>query len=519
MVRRRSGRKRNDRVDRSLIRIPRAAAAREGTRFRAAALKKGLTMTDTTVVSEKLMVRILPGERFTPYSLAEKLQCRALLESASFHRGRERWSLLLVKEAARIVQNGDEISMEAQGKRFRLKGKYRDILDVLLYFANQHAGAMADYPFPAGGIGYLSYEFAAHFDTIRLSAKTDELGAPDALFLLGHVFILFDHFTDSIVLVGLNYREAAVDLRRELDAVENRLNDLDFNFMSGDRRQASAQILRREGEEEEYMRGVEKVRAEIIRGNLLQGVLSRRLRVKTDLTALEGYRNLRSFNPSPYMFYLNCGDFELFGASPEVHVKSLGGTALIRPLAGTRRRGASAAEDAAIEKELLADPKERAEHLMLVDLARNDLGRICKAGSVAPTEMMKTEKYSHVMHIVSEVTGTLKEGKTGIDALRASFPAGTVSGAPKIKAMEILDALEQPKRGFYAGIVGYVQPGGDLDSCIVIRSALKKGDLLVLQAGAGIVYDSQPRKELEETANKLGALMRACGLEADGKGK
>jgi anthranilate synthase component 1 len=474
-------------------------------------------MTETAIMSDKLQVRVLPGERFTPYSLAEKLKCRVLLESASFHRGKERWSLLLVKEAARIIQNGDEISMEVRGKRFRLKGRYRDILDVLLYFANQHPGAKPEYPFPAGGIGFVTYEFASRFDTINLCPKIDEFGIPDAFFILGHVFILFDHYTDSIVLLGLNYREAAVDLTQELDAVERRLNDLDFNFMSGERRQATAVVLKREGEEQDYMRGVEKVREEIIRGNLLQGVLSRRLYIKTDLTAMDGYRNLRSFNPSPYMFYLNCGDFELFGASPEVHVKAMNGTALIRPLAGTRRRGKNPEEEAALEKELLADPKERAEHLMLVDLARNDLGRICEPGSVTPTEMMAIEKYSHVMHIVSEVTGKLKPGKTGLDALRASFPAGTVSGAPKIKAMEILDALEKPKRGFYAGIVGYVEPGGDLDTCIVIRSALKKGDQLILQAGAGIVYDSLPHQELEETANKLGALMRACGLETAGK--
>jgi anthranilate synthase component 1 len=471
-------------------------------------------MTQSDMLSKNLIVRTLPGERFTPYSLAEKLSCRVLLESASFHRGKDRWSLLLVKEAGRIIQTGDEIALEAQGKRFRLKGNYRDILDVLLYFANQHPGAKPEYPFPAGGIGFLTYEFAAHFDTIKIKPKVDEFGLPDALFLLGHVFLLFDHYTDTIVLVGVNYREVAIDLEKELDEIEARLNDLDFNFMAGERKTAVAEVLKKDGEEEEFMRGVEKVREEIIRGNLLQGVLSRRLYVKTDLKALEGYRNLRSFNPSPYMFYLNCGEFELFGASPEVHVKVEGRTALIRPLAGTRRRGADPVEEAALEKELLADPKERAEHLMLVDLARNDLGRICEPGSVAPTEMMMIEKYSHVMHIVSEVRGTLKPDKTGVDALRASFPAGTVSGAPKIKAIEVIDSLEKPKRGFYAGVVGYVEPGGNLDTCIVIRSALKKGDLLILQAGAGIVYDSLPHKELEETANKLGALMQACGLKA-----
>lgn len=462
---------------------------------------------------QNFAVKVLPGERYTPYSLAVKLKARVLLESASFHRGRERWSVLMVQEAGRIVQTKDEIVLEARGKRFRLKGNYRDIMDVLLYFANQHASRTIEYPFPAGGVGYLGYEFASRFDTIRMREKPDELGLPDAMFLLGHVFLVFDHFTDTIILIGLNYKEMAIDLQAAFGEIETRLDDLDFTFMARERATASAQVIRGKDDEDEYMRGVEMVREEIIKGNLLQAVLSRRLMVKTALGALEGYRNLRSFNPSPYMFYLNCGEFELFGASPEVHVKVKGRTALIRPLAGTRPRGRDAAEEERLERELLADEKERAEHLMLVDLARNDLGRICEAGSVHPTEMMVIEKYSHVMHIVSEVVGTLAEGKSGLDALRASFPAGTVSGAPKIRAIEVLDGLEGKKRSFYAGVVGYVEPGGNLDTCIVIRSAMKKGDLLVLQAGAGIVYDSLPHKEYRETENKLGALMRAVGLE------
>jgi anthranilate synthase component 1 len=212
------------------------------------------------------------------------------------------------------------------------------------------------------------------------------------------------------------------------------------------------------------------------------------------------------------MFYIDFEDFQLFGASPEVHVKARDGVATIRPLAGTRRRGRSPAEDSGLEKELLADEKERAEHLMLVDLARNDLGRVSVPGSVKVTELMDVERYSHVMHIVSNVEGKLAEGKTGIDALRATFPAGTVSGAPKIRAIEVIDSLEPEKRGFYAGVVAHVESDGSLDSCITIRSALKMGDTVTLQAGAGIVYDSVPEKEYEETEAKLGALARALGM-------
>jgi anthranilate synthase component 1 len=218
-------------------------------------------------------------------------------------------------------------------------------------------------------------------------------------------------------------------------------------------------------------------------------------------------------NPSPYMVYMDFGGFQLFGASPEVHVKARDGKAIIRPLAGTRRRGGSAAEDATLEKELLADPKERAEHLMLVDLARNDLGRVCAPGSVEVTQFMEVERYSHVMHIVSNVEGRLADGMTGRDALRATFPAGTVSGAPKIRAIEVIDALEPHQRGFYAGVVAHVESDGSLDSCIAIRSAVKQGDIVTLQAGAGIVYDSVPETEYQETESKLRALSRALGME------
>jgi anthranilate synthase component 1 len=214
------------------------------------------------------------------------------------------------------------------------------------------------------------------------------------------------------------------------------------------------------------------------------------------------------------MFFLDFGDFQLFGASPEVHVKARDGQAVIRPLAGTRRRGATAAQDAVLEKDLLADPKERAEHLMLVDLARNDLGRVCTPGSVEVSELMEVERYSHVMHIVSTVEGKLAEGMTGRDALRATFPAGTVSGAPKIRAIEVIDSLEGAARGFYAGVVAHVESDGSLDSCITIRSAVKQGDIVTMQAGAGIVYDSVPEREFEETEAKLAALARALGMEA-----
>jgi anthranilate synthase component 1 len=467
----------------------------------------------TATAQAAVTIRVINGERFTPLSLAKKLGARALLESASFQRGRERYSFLLLREAFRVFEKGGEFFMGRDGATFALRTRAKDILDVLTHFSRQHDGRADPFPLPTGGIGYLSYEYCSRFDTIRLRDRTDPLGLPDALFLFGSVFLVFDHYSDSISLVGVNYREKEIDIEAALDETERRINDLDFNFMAPARKDWSVERLPREDDRDGFLAGVEAVRAQIVRGNLLQGVLSRRVQVRTDMPAIEAYRSLRTLNPSPYMFYLDFGDFQLFGASPEVHVKVRDGKATIRPRAGSPRRGRSPAEDALLEKELLADPKERAEHLMLVDLARNDLGRVCAPGSVRVTELMEVERYSHVMHIVSNVEGRLAEGRTGLDALRATFPAGTVSGAPKIRAIEVVDSLEREARGFYAGVVAHVESDGSLDSCISIRCALRKGDVVTLQAGAGIVYDSVPEREYEETEAKLGALLRALGME------
>jgi anthranilate synthase component 1 len=459
------------------------------------------------------LVKKIPGERFTPYSLAQKLQAKAILESASFHRGRERWSILLIQEAFKLLQNKQGIFIDKDGKRFAVKSTAHDILDVLLYIASQHSSGDFDFPIPAGGIGYISYEIASKFDTIKLTDKPDPINIPIASFIIGNVFLIFDHYTDSIYLLGLNYDEKKIDLEAAFDQAEKRINDLDFNFMNQAVTNYPVEVLVDPDDKEKYVNGVKEVKKHIIAGNLIQGVLSRRMKMKTKLPALEAYRNLRSLNPSPYLFYLDYGQFQIFGSSPEVHVKIKNKKVEIRPIAGTRKRGANEDEDIALAKDLLSDEKELAEHLMLVDLARNDIGRVCIPGTVEVTESMIIEKYSHVMHIVSQVEGILEKGKTGIDALRATFPAGTVSGAPKIRAIEIIDSLEPEERSFYAGVVGYMEPGGDLNTCITIRSAFKRDDLLVFQAGAGIVYDSVPEKEYEECSNKLRALGKAVGVE------
>jgi anthranilate synthase component I len=459
------------------------------------------------------IIKLVPGERFTPFTLARKLNARVILESSSFQKGKERYSILMIDEAFRIVQKDDLIFMKREGKRYSIRSESKDILDVLLYFAKQQPPLHQDLPLPAGGVGYLSYEFSRFCDTIKFHMKRDKLDMPDAEFLFGHIYVIFDHYTDIIYLVGLNYKEHEIDLEGALADIESKLNDLDFTYLAPEVREYPAVADDDGTAKKAFLEGVEKVRQEIIRGNLLQGVLSRRLYVKTEIPALEAYKNLRSTNPSPYLFYLDFGEYQLFGSSPEVMVKVKEGVGYVHPLAGTKRRGKTNDEDKALEHELLSDEKERAEHLMLVDLARNDLGRICKPGSVVVDELMGIEHYSHVMHIMSRVSGELKKDKTGIDAIRATFPAGTVSGAPKIRAIETIDALELEPRRFYAGLVGYVEPDGTLDTCITIRSALKKGDTLVLQAGAGIVYDSIPEREFAETGDKIRALASSIGLE------
>jgi len=459
------------------------------------------------------IIKTIHGERFTPMSLCKKLGAKVLLESAAFGRGRGRYSILLIKEAFSLFQKDSRFFIERNGRSVPLKTGAKDILDVLLYFANQHRGHDMHFPFPAGGAGYITYEYARHFDDFRLRDKNDPLGIPDARFILGHLFLIFDHYSDTISILGLNYKEHRIDLGKALRGVEERMHDLDFNYLTSAEKEYVSVPLVSDKSREMFLRGVQKVRKEIIKGNLLQGVLSRRLLLCTEMPALEAYRRLRSLNPSPYMFYFDYGRFQLFGSSPEVHVKVEDTRVLMRPIAGTRRRGGNKEEDKALEKELLADEKERAEHLMLVDLARNDLGRFCIPGSVEVTEFMSIERYSHVMHIVSQVEGVLNRGTCGIEAVRKTFPAGTVSGAPKIRAFEIIDSLEPEKRSFYAGIVGYMEPGGTLDSCITIRSALKMDDLLVIQAGAGIVYDSVPEREYEETSSKLRAIGKSIGVE------
>jgi len=274
--------------------------------------------------------------------------------------------------------------------------------------------------------------------------------------------------------------------------------------------------FRSEFPEDQFKAGVEKVREYILAGDVMQVVPAQRMSCPFQAPALDLYRALRYLNPSPYMFYLDLGDFHIAGSSPEILTRAEQGSVTVRPIAGTRKRGANSEEDQALEADLLADPKEIAEHLMLIDLGRNDVGRVAKPGKVTLTDKMVVERYSHVMHIVSNVEGELRDGLGPLDVLRATFPAGTLSGAPKIRAMEIIDELEPTKRGIYGGAVGYIGFNGDMDTAIAIRTAVVKDQRLYVQAGAGIVADSVPQSEWDETMNKARAVFRAVNLALGG---
>ncbi len=481
----------------------------------------------------------LPCDRYTPFSLARKIGAKAILESASFSRGKERYSILMTEEAFHIVQDDEGIAFLIDGRRLPFSQENTDgekiapgsqqlhktdILDALLYVAGQNdlskiktengSTAANTIPVPASGLGYLSYEFCARCDTITLQTQTDELHIPESEFIAGHIYIIFDHFTEKLHVFALNYNEHQIDLQEAVEKLKGRLNDMDFSYLAPPEKAESVRtITNLEQSEREYKEKVEEIKKRIIKGDLLQAVPSRRLQLECGNSALEIYRRLRSVNPSPYLLYIDFGDRQLVGSSPESLVRVRDGIASIRPIAGTRRRGKNSAEDEILKTELLANKKECAEHLMLVDLARNDLGRVCKNASVEVERFMDVEYFSHVMHIVSDVKGQVKEGVKGIQVLRSAFPAGTVSGAPKISAIEILSGLEKIKRRFYAGAVGYIQSNGDLDFCIAIRCAMKQGKVWTLQAGGGIVYDSDADREWEETNEKLRALRSV--LEGD----
>ena len=374
--------------------------------------------------------------------------------------------------------------------------------------------------FTGGLVGYFGY------DTVRFiepklgeSVKPDPIRAPDILLMLSEEVVVFDNLSGRLYLVvhaDAEQPDALQAAQQRLDQLHQSLQQPTPTLGAHKPREVTEQDFVSGFTREGFEKAVERVREYITEGDAMQVVLSQRLSVPYQAPPLDLYRALRSLNPSPYMFYLDLEDFHVVGSSPEILVRLEDGEVTVRPIAGTRPRGANEEQDRALEKDLLSDPKELAEHLMLIDLGRNDTGRIAEVGSVKLTDKMVIERYSHVMHIVSNVVGKLKKGMDAIDVLRAPFPAGTVSGAPKVRAMEIIDELEPVKRGVYSGAVGYISWSGNMDTAIAIRTAVIKDKTLHIQAGAGIVYDSVPANEWDETMNKGRVIFRAVEMAEAG---
>jgi anthranilate synthase component 1 len=368
----------------------------------------------------------------------------------------------------------------------------------------------------AGLFGYLGYEMVRLMEHLP-HEKPDKLGVPDGLFLRPTVVAIFDNVEDLVTVVTPLRPQAGVDARAAYNHACERLaaavEAFDRNLPQQDAPGAEGMALPEPVSNmppAQFHAMVDRAKEYILAGDIFQVVLSQRFQLPFKLAPFAFYRSLRRLNPSPFLFYLDLGGFSVVGSSPEILVRLRDGKVTIRPIAGTRRRGANAAEDQALAADLLADPKELAEHLMLLDLGRNDVGRVAEIGTVKVTEKMLIEYYSHVMHIVSNVEGRIDPKYDAMDALIAGFPAGTVSGAPKVRAMEIIDELEPDRRGIYAGAVGYFAANGSMDTCIALRTAVIKDGTLYVQAGGGVVADSVPENEFQESVNKAKALVRAA---------
>jgi anthranilate synthase component 1 len=467
----------------------------------------------------------LVADSETPLSVLTKLEsdeASFLLESAEQNDLIGRYSFVGSGARAVILSKGDQITLndqEGNSKTWTAEDPLRE-LEILMerYSCRLHPELPG---FTGGAVGYLGYEAVRRFETTVPGAACDDLGVPDMLFLIADTVVLFDHRARRIKVVASAFPgELGVERAREEAVGRIRLLVDKLAAPAATRPFPAGAIslplpVSSNFTKEAFEKAVDDSKEYIRSGDIFQIVLSQRFSIPYEGNPIHLYRALRFVNPSPYMFCLRLpGDISLVGSSPEVHVKVTEGKVQIRPIAGTRKRGVTPEADEALCSELLADPKERAEHLMLVDLARNDVGRISEFGSVNLTDFMTVERYSHVMHIVSNVVGKLSDEHSPLDVLRATFPAGTVSGSPKVRAMQIISGMEPTCRGTYAGAVGYLGFDGQLDSCIALRTVLLKAGTAHVQAGAGIVADSKPEAEFEETVNKAMGVVRAIELAA-----
>jgi len=467
----------------------------------------------------------LPADLETPVSAYLKLAGDGLgflLESVEGGERLARYSFLGANPRA-VVRIADGLAEVSSPDGAVYAQRCADPLDVVRGLVLRPVvGAPADLPrFTGGAVGYLAYECSRYWERLPLAANDPGRG-PDAVFLITDTLVVFDHLRHRLYLV--THIDAALDLHAEYaraveriervaEALRRPLSPEQYARMTV---ASAAGASRTNGEvhsnltPEQYLDMVRAAKQYIVDGEIIQVVLSQRLSRQTSAPPFSIYRALRSINPSPYMYYLSLGDQQIVGASPEMLVRAERGTVATHPIAGTRRRGATPEDDARLEADLRSDIKERAEHLMLLDLGRNDIGRVAEPGSVQVRQFMEVERYSHVMHLVSHVTGRLRGDHSSFDALRACFPAGTVSGAPKIRAMEIIAELEPDQRGVYAGAIGYVDHTGTIDTAIAIRTMVIRDGVASIQAGGGIVADSVPEEEYQESMNKARAVLVAA---------
>ena len=461
----------------------------------------------------------------TPLSTYMKL-CAApysyLFESV---QGGEKWgrySIIGLPAKKIITVNGNQITITEKNvilEKYNIDDPLAEIERIQKTFKVAEIDGMPR--FNGGLVGYFGYETIRYIESrLNKNDKEDPLGSPDILLMVSDEVVVFDNLGGKmhiIVHADPSNNNSFLIAHQRLDELADKLANRHINKTKpNDSRTVNENDFISGFTQENYQAAVNKIKKYILDGDCMQVVLSQRLSIPFKSEPIDLYRALRCLNPSPYMYFLDLDDFQIVGSSPEILVRLEDDMITVRPIAGTRPRGKTEEEDTTFEKELLTDPKELAEHLMLIDLGRNDAGRVAKMGSVTLTEKMLIERYSHVMHIVSNVTGKLIDGMSAIDVLRATFPAGTVSGAPKIRAMEIIDELEPVKRGIYSGAVGYLSWNGNMDTAIAIRTAIIKDKILHIQAGAGIVADSVPQNEWDETMNKGRAIFRAVSLAEKG---
>jgi anthranilate synthase component 1 len=471
--------------------------------------------------------RCLISDSLTPVSAFHTLDrgsAACLFESVVGGEKVGRYSFLTAGPYKRIEASGNRVRIvsgagQAEGvEEFASQDPLSELEKLV---AQTRSAAIAGLPpFCGGAVGYAGYDTVRYIENLP-NPPPDDRGLPDLSFCLYDSMVVFDNVKKTMFVIVLAHvgqgRDAEAAYRQAcrrvdeivaiLSAPGGDLPPVDIDLTGGEEPAWTSNFPR-----ERFEQAVEKCLAYIRAGDIFQVVISQRLETQIRAPAFEIYRTLRVVNPSPFMFYLRSGGVTLVGSSPEIMVRVVDGQMTTRPLAGTRPRGATEEQDRRLAEELLNDPKERAEHVMLVDLGRNDVGRVAKYGTVELTDVMTIERYSHVMHITSNVRGTLAEGKTAFDALRSCLPAGTVSGAPKVRAMQIIDELEPHRRGPYAGAVGYIDFSGNMDTCITLRTMVIQGDRAYVQAGAGIVADSKPPSEYQETLNKAKGLLKAIAI-------